>query len=101
MHDDHDQLTATYRRLPGYLVGTYRAKKKAAHDCVELGYWAPTAESDIEVHMISDDQLADELGQHRAVFTMHLDETQEISVECLTPLRREWQTYAGPEMMTA
>jgi len=97
MHDDHDQLTATYRRLPGYLVGTYRAK--AAHDCVELGYWAPTAESDIEVHMISDDQLADELGQHRAVFTMHLDETQEISVECLTPLRRVRQTYAGPEMM--
>ena len=76
---------ATHQRLPAYLVGLCHAF--AAHDCVELGYWISSVESNVEVELLSDDQLAQELSRNREVFVMHLNKTQDVSVECLTQVR--------------
>ena len=79
------------------MVGARRAT--AAHDCVELRHWMSPEEPDVELKSILDDPLADELSRHRAVFTMHLDETQVVTVECLTPIRQIWPAYSGTAMM--
>ena len=60
-----------------------------------------SVESKVEVKLVvnslSDDQLAQGLSRNLAVFIMHLDGTQEVSVECLTQLL--WQTYSNSAMM--
>jgi len=96
-HEDGPAKKAKHWKLPAYLVGVHRAI--AAHDCIELGYWRSSVDPNVEVQSLSDDHLAQELSKNRAVFVMHLDESQAVSVECLTPIRYIWPAYSGPAMM--
>jgi hypothetical protein len=96
-HEDGPAKKAKHWKLPAYLVGVHRAI--AAHDCIELGYWRSSVDPNVEVQSLSDDHLAQELSKNRAVFVMHLDESQAVSVECLTPIRCIWPAYSGPAMM--
>ena len=83
--------------LPPCICGI--ARSVAAHDLIDLECspsWSPPL-LPADLNVISDADLATELCRKRAVLSITLDGSREITVECLVPLRTLAPSITRPE----